>query len=246
MIDSIEILTVIAFGLFGSLGHCIGMCGGFIITYSSSKINPNLSKQTQAFKHLLYNFGRVTSYTILGALFGAFGSLWDATPFLRMIMFGFSGLIMLLMGLSLLGKIRFLNSIEYNVTKQKWYKNLFHKLMFGEQFKSFYFLGMLNGIFPCGLVYAALVWAMATGTILGGATVMLLFGLSTIPALFSFGLFVGFLKQFNFRNLMIKFASITVMLFAFWTLYKAYENFNIYISFSDNSLLSTESNETCH
>lgn len=241
MIASFEILTIIAFGLFGSLGHCIGMCGGFIITYSSAKIAPTLSKNQQALRHALYNLGRISSYTILGALFGAFGGLWEATPLLRTILYGISGVVMLLMGLSLLGKVRFLNSIEYNITTQPWYKKLFHLLMIGQDKKSFYFLGMLNGLFPCGLVYAALVWAMATGSMLLGALVMLLFGLSTVPALFSFGLFVGFLKQMDFRHIMIRLASITVILFALWTLYKAYDNYLMIASLSIQ-----DHNITCH
>jgi sulfite exporter TauE/SafE len=179
--------------------------------------------------HVLYNSGRITSYTLLGALFGAFGSLWEATPFLRAIMFAFAGLMMILMGFSLSGKIRFLNSIEYNVTNKKWYRKLFERLIQGSSKKSFYFLGMLNGIFPCGLVYAALVWAMATGSIVGGALVMLLFGLSTVPALFSFGFFVGLLKQTAFRTVMINLSALVVILFGAWTLYKSYTQFSMHI-----------------
>ena len=112
MIETIEFLTILSFGLIGSLGHCIGMCGGFIVTYTSSKIEPNASKKEQTISHALYNAGRISAYVILGAIFGAFGSLWDATPFLRFIMFAVAGVLMILMGISLSGKLKFLNSIE--------------------------------------------------------------------------------------------------------------------------------------
>ncbi len=225
---TVEVLTIISFGFLGSLGHCIGMCGGFIVTYSTAKIDPQASKSKQSLFHIIYNSGRISSYTLLGLLFGLFGSLWDATPFLRFIMYGFSGVLMLLMGLSLSGKIRFLNSIEYNLTQKKWYKKLFSTFIAGQNYRSFYFLGMLNGIFPCGLVYAALVWAMATGSMVGGAMVMFLFGLSTLPVLFSFGFFVGLLKQISFRNVMIQLASVVIFSFGIWTLYKSYEQLKIH------------------
>ena len=240
--QTIDILTILQFGFFGSLGHCIGMCGGFIITYTSSKISPESSRMAQSFYHLFYNSGRISAYVILGALFGAFGSLWEATPFLRSIMFAFAGILMILMGFSLSGKIRFLNSIEYNLTNKKWYKNIFNKLIVSPNKGSFYFLGMLNGLFPCGLVYAALIWAMATGSALGGALTMLLFGLSTLPVLFSFGFFVGLLKQTTFRSIMVNIAALTVILFGAYTLYKSYMQYEYHQQDQEKALMAEHNN----
>lgn len=222
--QTIDYLAILQFGILGSLGHCIGMCGGFIVSYTSAKIDPHSSKISQSMYHLLYNSGRISSYVLLGVLFGAFGSLWEATPLMRGILFGFAGLLMILMGFSLAGKLKFLNTIEYGLTEKKWYRKLFTKLITASNKRSFYFLGMLNGFFPCGLVYAALVWAMATGSILGGALVMLIFGLSTVPTLFSFGFFVGLLKQISFRNLMVQLAALTIVVYGSWTLVKSYNN----------------------
>jgi sulfite exporter TauE/SafE len=52
---------------------------------------------------------------------------------------------------------------------------------------------------------------------------MFIFGISTIPALFSLGFFLGLFKQSGFRNIMIKFASIAVILFGIYTLYSGYD-----------------------
>ena len=226
--QAIDYLAILQFGLLGSLGHCIGMCGGFIVSYTSTKIDPKSSKISQSMYHLLYNSGRVSSYVILGAMFGAFGSLWEATPLMRAILFGVAGVLMILMGFSLAGKLKFLNTFEYGLTEKKWYKRLFTKLITASNIRSFYFLGMLNGFFPCGLVYAALVWAMATGSILGGALVMLIFGLATLPTLFSFGFFVGLLKQISFRNIMVQLAALTIIAYGAWTLFKSYKNLNMH------------------
>ena len=245
--DSIEILTILSFGFFGSLGHCIGMCGGFIVTYTSTKIDPQSSRVSQSINHLLYNGGRISSYMLLGALFGAFGSLWEATPLLRAVMFTIAGILMILMGLSLTGKLRFLNSIEYNLTQKKWFKKLFQKLITGNTRSSFYFLGALNGLFPCGLVYAALVWAMATASPIYGAFVMLLFGLATLPSLFSFGFFIGILKQTQMRKVMLQLAALTVIAFGTWTLFKAYVQFDKHLHPKTTpELMEQKGHSCCH
>ena len=88
---------------------------------------------------------------------------------------------------------------------------------------SFYLLGMLNGLLPCGFVYAFAITAASTGSAFWGAVVMFIFGLSTIPALFFLGFFVGFFKQSNLRDIFIKIASILVIIFGIYIAYKGYE-----------------------
>ena len=222
----IEFSTIITFALLGSVGHCIGMCGGFIVTYTTAKITPNTSKLSQSTYHFLYNMGRVSTYTILGALFGYFGSLWSITPMMRAVMFAIAGLLMIVMGLSFAGKLKFLTSIEYPITKHAWFKKLFTQQLQSQSALSFYILGILNGLIPCGLVYTMLVTATTTESALWGAAVMFIFGLFTIPTLFSFAMIVGLFTQTQFRSVMIQLAAITVILFGGWTLYKAYLQFD--------------------
>lgn len=232
---SLELLAILAFGFFGSLGHCVGMCGGFIVSYTTAKMDAASSKRSQASGHAFYNLGRISSYTLMGALFGFFGSLWEATPMMRMVMFGFSGLLMILMGLSLSGKLKFLVYLEYPITQKKWFKTLFFSQLNSTSRVSFYTLGMLNGFLPCGLVYTMLITAIATKSALLGATVMLLFGISTIPTLFSLGFLVGFISQNRFRHIMIELSSLIIVLYGGWTLYKAYINYDIYLHPIENS-----------
>mgnify|MGYP002641157114 CR=1 FL=1 len=228
--ENIELLAIISFALLGSIGHCIGMCGGFIVTYTTAKIKPEHSRLSQSAYHLLYNIGRLSAYTLLGALFGYFGSLWDVTPLSRAILFLIAGLLMIVMGLSFAGKLKFLNSIEYPITKHKWFKNIFMSQLGATTAKSFFILGFLNGLLPCGLVYTMLVTATTTESILLGAFVMFVFGLFTIPSLFSFAFIVGLFSQNKFRQTMIQLASITVILFGAWTLNKAYTQYELYRS----------------
>lgn len=238
---SLELLAILAFGFFGSLGHCIGMCGGFIVSYTTAKMDPSTTKSAQISGHTFYNLGRVSAYTLLGALFGFFGSLWDATPMMRMIMFAFAGVMMIIMGLSLSGRLKFLSYIEYPISQKLWFKKLFFSQLNSKSKSSFFTLGTLNGFLPCGLVYAMLITAIATKSALLGAGVMLLFGLSTIPTLFSLGFLVGFISQNRFRHIMIEISSLIIVIYGGWTLYKAYANYQAYIHPQEKSPMKCDS-----
>jgi len=231
---SLELLAILLFGFFGSLGHCIGMCGGFIVSYTTAKMEASTSKLSQASGHAFYNIGRISSYTLLGALFGFFGSLWDATPMMRMIMFAVAGVMMIIMGLSLSGRLKLLSYIEYPITRTQWFKKLFFSQLNSHSRFSFFTLGVLNGFFPCGLVYTMLITAIATKSALLGASVMLLFGIATIPTLFSLGFLVGFISQNRFRHIMIEISALIIVLYGGLTLYKSYLNYNSYLDPIEN------------
>jgi sulfite exporter TauE/SafE len=182
---NIDLIIILTTAFLGSVGHCIGMCGGIVVAYTSSKVDPKSSYIHQTTSHLAYNFGRVATYAMLGAVFGFMGQVIAFTPTTKGILFLLTGVLMVLAGLSLLGNIKFLNSAEWSVSKYAWYQNSFKKLITSKSYGSFFLLGMLNGIIPCGLVYSFAIFSASTATPLGGALVMATFGLATIPACFS-------------------------------------------------------------
>ncbi|WP_298753475.1 sulfite exporter TauE/SafE family protein [uncultured Arcobacter sp.] len=224
--ENISIITIITIAFLGSFGHCIGMCGGIVVAYSSTKIDNSWSKVKQSLSHILYALGRVSTYVILGAIFGYAGSVVTFDNTTSGILLLFTGFLMVLVGLSLSGKLKFLTSIEHSVSKSKIYQQTFRKLLGSNSFISFYLLGMLNGLLPCGFVYVFAITAASTGSILWGAFVMLIFGLSTIPAMFSLGFFVGIFKQIALRNLFITIASILVIIFGIYVMHNGYEYLN--------------------
>jgi sulfite exporter TauE/SafE len=233
LITNINIISIITIAFLGSFGHCIGMCGGIIIAYSSTKINNNWNKNIQIIAHLLYSFGRILTYIFLGAIFGYLGGVITFNNISNGILLILASIFMILSGLSLMGKIKFLTIIEHSFSNSNWYKNSFKKLLQEQTLFSFFILGMLNGLLPCGLVYFFTVTAASTGNAFSGAIVMLIFGLSTIPALFSLGFFIGFYKNGTFRNIMLKIASITVILFGLYTLQQGY----YYIKYPQKTVL---------
>lgn len=232
--ESISILTIISIAFLGSFGHCIGMCGGIVVAYSSTKIDTTWSKTKQSLSHILYSFGRITTYVILGFIFGFVGGVVTFDNLTSGILLLTTGLIMVLIGLSLSGKLKFLISIEHSISKTTIYQKTFRSLIGSNTFTSFYLLGMLNGLLPCGFVYVFAITAASTGSPFWGAFVMLIFGLSTIPAMFSLGFFIGIFKQLSLRTLFINISSILVILFGFYIMYNGYE----YITDPNKTILS--------
>ncbi len=231
--ETIDLLSIITIAFLGSFGHCIGMCGGIVIAYSSSKVDRGWNRTKQAVSHLLYSMGRVLTYVVLGVMFGYLGGVTTFSNNANGVLLIIAGIAMILAGLSLLGKIKFLTLVEHSVSASSWYGKSFRALLKDQSLSSFFLLGMLNGLLPCGFVYFFAITAASTASPLWGGIVMLVFGLSTIPALFSLGFFVGLFKQGSFRGLMIKLASIAVIIYGGYTFYDGYE----YIVNPDKSIL---------
>jgi len=221
--EAIDFLSIATIAFLGSFGHCVGMCGGIVIAYSSTKVEQGWSKTEQSFSHLLYSLGRIITYSFLGAIFGYIGKVATFSNTANGILWIFAGIAMLLAGLSLLGKVKFLTLIEHSFSKSTWYQTKFRALIKSQTFGSFFFLGMLNGLLPCGFVYFFAITAASTADPLYGAIVMAIFGISTVPALFSLGFFVGLFKQSSLRNIMMKLAAISVILYGLYTLYNGYD-----------------------
>ena len=111
---------------------------------------------------------------------------------------------------------------------------MFRAILKSQSLYSFYTLGLLNGLLPCGLVYFFAVTAASTGSAVWGAFVMLIFGLSTIPSMFSLGFFTSIFTRTIFRKSMMNLAAIIVIAFGFYTVYRGYD----FIRHPDKSLLN--------
>jgi sulfite exporter TauE/SafE len=218
-LENINLLSIAVIAFLGSFGHCIGMCGGIVIAYSSSKFDNNTSKTTISLMHIVYSLGRVSTYILLGAIFGFVGGVATFNNIANGILLIVAGIFMILTSFSLMGKLKFLTNIEYSVSKMNWYQKLFKTLLASKTPSSFFMLGVLNGLLPCGFVYFFAITAASTADPFWGGVVMGIFGISTIPALFSLGFFVGLFTKNNLRNTMIKLASVAVFVYAIFTIY---------------------------
>ena len=224
--ETVNIITIISIAFLGSFGHCIGMCGGIVVAYSTIKINPKSAKVSQGIAHLLYSFGRVLTYTVLGAMFGALGGVVTYSNNANGALLIFAGVVMVLAGLSLMGKIKFLTLIEHSFSSSSLYKNAFKSVLNSKSNLSFFVLGMLNGLLPCGFVYFFAITAASTADPFYGALVMAIFGLSTIPAMFGLGFLTSLTSATSFRNMMMSLSSIAVILYGAYTIYNGYNYIN--------------------
>jgi len=235
--ETVNILSIISIAFLGSFGHCIGMCGGIVLAYSTIKIEPKSSKVSQSTAHLLYSLGRVFTYTVLGAIFGALGGVVTFSNTANGIMLIVAGLAMVLAGLSLMGKIKFLTLVEHSFSSSPFYKDMFKRVLNSKSNFSFFALGMLNGLLPCGFVYFFAITAASTASPLYGALVMAIFGLSTIPAMFSLGFLASLSSATNFRNMMMSLSSFAVIIYGIYTLYNGYD----YMARSEKTLTECHS-----
>ena len=218
--ESTDLWTIFIVALLGSLGHCIGMCGGFVLAYSTSKIEKGRTKFFQAFAHLLYSIGRISSYMFIGALFGYLGSAIGFSMHSKGVLFIVLGFVMILIGFSLSGKLKFLTVIEHSLAQSPLFKKLFKAVIHSKSLPSFYFMGVLNGLIPCGLVYFFATASIASGSAVMGATVMLVFGLATVPALFILGMLSGFVSQMSWRKYALSIAAVIIGLYGIYTGFK--------------------------
>lgn len=167
--------TGFIFGLISSL-HCIGMCGPIAMMLPVSHKNPT----RKALQVITYHFGRITAYTLLGLAFGMLGKGLYLAGMQQQISI-VVGIMMILIALIPEKKLA-----QYNFSKPIYKVISKLKLGLGNQFKkktfdALFSIGFLNGLLPCGLVYAALFGAIAMQNIVLGMTYMLLYGLGTVP-----------------------------------------------------------------
>jgi len=194
-------------GFLGGL-HCAGMCGPIAIALPANFEN----KISFLLGRIFYNFGRIISYGIIGALFGAFGSQFVIWGFQRDLSIAIGVLILLIILLprKFRMSISKFSIINYPVTKLK---SAFAKLLSKNSNNSLFAIGFFNGFLPCGLVYTALAGAIAMGSAIEGSIFMMLFGLGTIPVMLTISFF-GKLINVNARRKINKLISVFAIVFA--------------------------------
>jgi sulfite exporter TauE/SafE len=173
----------------------------------------------QLIRHGAYNIGRVSSYVIIGMVFGFIGSVVAMSMSMHGILFIFAGVIMIITGLGMLGISKIIHMLEGSVMKMPWFKSLFARLIKSKSIGSFFALGVMNGFFPCGFVFFFAAKAAASASIINGGLIMMVFGLATVPTLLSIGQSVGLLKKLEFRAMMNKIAAIAILVYGIYSIY---------------------------
>jgi sulfite exporter TauE/SafE len=201
--DTLSLGALFLLGLLGS-GHCVGMCGPLVLAFPGRV--GGLGAQ------LAYGLGRIATYTLVGIALGSLGAglgaaggvagdplLWTARAQLGLSVL--AAVFLALFGLTRLGLMREPGFLSLaNPARLPGFRSLQTRLAgasaqppaarsrsSGALF-SLAALGLLLGLLPCGLSYAAFARSLASGGALWGGLMALAFGLGTLPALVSVGL----------------------------------------------------------
>lgn len=181
--------TYLITGLTIGFGHCIGMCGPLVISFSLS-----LKQRNPFLPHMLYHCGRTATYGLLGALTGATGSLAIVAANIAVIqtaaMF-LAGGVIIVMGLAMGQWIPRVRIFDVNYRPGGVFSGMFKKISRTRSVMMYFPMGLVLGLLPCGPVYTALLGAARAGMaaqgmghgMVMGMLLMLAFGLGTIPAL---------------------------------------------------------------
>lgn len=194
-------LMAFVMGLFSSM-HCIGMCGSIIGTLTLSLDAKIRQNKTQLSIFVFnYNFGRITSYTIAGALAGLLSTVltlsFDDNIGHRVLQL-LSAIIMASAGFYIAGWFPHFAYVEkIGVLLWKKLEPFGHQLIPIKTRLNALLFGMIWGWLPCGLVYAALLLATTTGDVFKSAMTMLAFGMGTLPAVVGVGIMTALLQNWS-------------------------------------------------
>ncbi len=193
------ILALFLTGLAGGVAHCGPMCGPFVLMQLGDAGSAPRIRRLSAGLLPAYHFGRILTYSALGAAAGGLGgSLIAVSPFrdATALLLGLAALAFLLQGLKGLGAFLSLRT-PFPVMSFGGGLGAFIARAIGPILRAApgrflglhgLLLGLVLGLLPCGFLYAALLVAMATGHAAAGGIAMLGFGLGTVPALAAIGM----------------------------------------------------------
>jgi len=189
--DDIDLISLLFLGLLGT-GHCIGMCGPLVVAFPgrTGRFSP----------HIYYHFGRLITYSGIGSLMGSAGAG------LAMISAATGGdhlqsVARVQVALSLLAALFLLyfGFCQLGILKQpRWmqlvspdrvpgYRRIVQLAFVNQQALEMFLAGLLMGLLPCGLSFAAFSRAIAAGSPLRGALMLAVFGIGTLPGLLLIG-----------------------------------------------------------
>lgn len=212
------VTTAFMLGLLSS-AHCVGMCGGIMGALTMAV--PVEAHRRRLALLITYNVGRILSYTLMGLLVGLFGQGFadmGGSTWLRTL----AGLLLIAMGLYLANWWRGLHYLEVG-GRYLWayLQPLGKSLMPVNTLLKALLLGGLWGWLPCGLVYSALMYAMAQAQPMSAATLMFAFGLGTLPAVLATGLAAQqFARLLQRQHIRWAFA-VLIISFGLWTIWGA-------------------------
>jgi len=234
------IFSALIFGLLGSF-HCIGMCGPIAFLLPLDR-NNSINRASQL---MSYHAGRILTYSFLGLIFGMLGKSLNLIGLQQYLSIGIGVLmiVVILIPSKIFNKFNLSKPIYKAVGKVK---NAMGKELKNKKSSTFFTIGYLNGLLPCGLVYMAIFGALATGDALKGSLYMALFGLGTIP-LMTTAIYLGNFLKLKVKQKMLKVIPVFVVVIGLLFIMRGLGLGIPYISPSNNiNVEKVSSNMSCY
>ena len=202
--------STMGFGMLFVIGlmtsvHCIAMCGGINVSQCLSE-----NKKFSGLSPVMYNLGRVVSYTVIGFVLGFAGMLFGTgenlgvSSIIQGLIKSFAGIYMVIMGVNMLGFVPQIKRLTFHLP------NFIGK--FRVKNSQPFVVGLLNGFMPCGPLQSIQLVALATGNPFTGGLSMFAFSLGTVPLMLGLGSLVSVLgKRFTDRMMTVGAVLVTVM-----------------------------------
>lgn len=202
--------STMGFGMLFIIGlmtsvHCIAMCGGVNVSQCLAE-----DKKFSGLSPIMYNLGRVVSYTVIGFLLGFAGMLFGTgenlgvSSIIQGLIKVFAGVYMVIMGVNMLGFVPQIKRLTFHLP------NFMGK--FKVKNSQPFVVGLLNGFMPCGPLQSIQLVALATGNPFIGGLSMLAFSLGTVPLMIGLGSLVSILgKKFTDKMMTVGAVLVTVM-----------------------------------
>ncbi len=186
--------------------HCVGMCGGFILSYTADAAR---RQQRSYLSHFFYGTGKTLSYTAIGAMFGLLGAVIAFTPLLRGVAGIGAGVFLIIFGLNMVNLFPALRRIRLRVPPGL-------VRFVGQKTRSYnrpFVIGLLNGLMiACGPLQAMYIMAAGTGSAVEGAKMLFVFGVGTLPVLLSFGVLTSLISTALTQQLLRASGAIVIVL----------------------------------
>ena len=227
------LITGFTIGVFGSF-HCVGMCGPLALSLPIHQLT--IFNKSMAIG--LYNLGRSFSYASMGIVFGLLGMSFSLFKLQQWLSIGAGSVILLFLIMNYLGsyRVNIFSQLSHQVKSK-----LSDYLQTDKTPSTYFSIGMVNGFLPCGLVYVAIVTAIATGTILKSSLTMFAFGIGTIPIM-ALTMIFGKFVSINLRNKLNKMTPYLIMCVAILLILRGLNLGNPFIS----PLLENDKMNCCH
>ncbi|SMC25148.1 Sulfite exporter TauE/SafE [Clostridium acidisoli DSM 12555] len=189
------------FGVLTSV-HCACMCGGIVISQSIKSEDKRFSLSA-----ILYNLGRIISYTTIGGIVGGLGQIISFNGVLKGIVPVVAGIFMIIMSINLLGIFSFLRRLNFTIP------SVVAKKIFNGNSYSPIVIGLLSGLMPCGPLQMIQLYALSTKSFIYGAIGAFIFSIGTVPLLIILGTVAGahtiFIKKFS--KITLKFSAMIIL-----------------------------------